>query len=280
MNLTTFYVFSCSWQHHDLWLCTICWVSNFYSLQFSSFWIVGTEFSSPPLRIFHHSTKSPHISAASQNRAHLAHTSGLRKTTLCIHSHFAKRRPRIRAFGPTYNVPCKTMILLLQSKLRSHFCNLAWNLLYSLMYQSRCTHQNPQAFRWHIIQNIYLRLHNIILPTHAWVHSWNVLNKSLLNCSRFTVWLLVLAFSIGKPSPPHSFILLNLCVLQFSACRLAKTKPEEGPLAVLFVLMVLSDEDVAVGEYLTSSATFLIIAIAALVESSVSVDGDTLICKC
>lgn len=86
----------------------------------------------------------------------------------------------------------------------------------------------------------------------------------------------MLSLAIGKSTPPGALILLDFEVFLLGAGTLALAKPEEGALAMFFVLVVLSDIHIAIGVDLASFSFLLVMPVVSLVDSSISIDRDTL----
>lgn len=83
----------------------------------------------------------------------------------------------------------------------------------------------------------------------------------------------MLSLTIRKSSPPSAFILLNLVVRILCGCIITKTEPEKGSPAMFFVLVVLSDVEIAIGVYLTAQSALLIIHIIAFINASFAINS-------
>ena len=85
------------------------------------------------------------------------------------------------------------------------------------------------------------------------------------------IGLLMLSFPVGQATPPGAFILFHFDVGIFGGGVVAKTEPKEGAPTVFFVLVVLTDIQIAVCVYLASEPTFLVIDITSLIDSSLAI---------
>jgi hypothetical protein len=88
-----------------------------------------------------------------------------------------------------------------------------------------------------------------------------------------TVGFLMLAFSIWQSTPPGAFVLFDVVVSLLGGGVVAKTEPEEGASAVLLVLVILSDVEVAIFVYFATQSALLVVGVSALIDATFAVDG-------
>lgn len=93
---------------------------------------------------------------------------------------------------------------------------------------------------------------------------------------KISIAFFMLPFPIRQASPPGSFVLLYLFVLIFSGIAFTVTKPVEGSFPMFFIFVKRTNIHVSISIYLTTTAFFLVMTIAALVYMSVTINSDAL----